>query len=643
MSVLKAVKIRSKILMLLLILSAGAISGLSYIVLKFSATSGSYNSFLTNESQAAIWGPRGAAGIWTAVSMAGRLTHMEPSSPDYTPMLSKYEKDFKAAIERYETVATLVPSRAEAVNEILGTINTVKTNYDKMIALHAQGNTAESDAIKRETDTALQQMSSLMGANNNAMVDMLKEGASRLEAETNFAIAFSISALLVGLIACLGLSIYIAQVGITTPMARLRERMEGLALGDTAAEIPGLDRRDEVGQMAMTLQVFRDSAIARMRLEEDADANRRLTDNDRLVREQQKAKEAEDVACAVECLATGLSKLSVGDVSYRIDQPFVAALDSLRANFNQSAEKLEAALSQVAQNAKGIDSGANEIRSAADDLAKRTEQQAAAVEETAAALEEITTATRDSAKRAQEAGELVTRTRRGAEQSGEIVRRAVVAMGRIEKSSSEIGNIVGVIDEIAFQTNLLALNAGVEAARAGDAGKGFAVVAQEVRELAQRSANAAKEIKQLISSSNEHVNEGVKLVGETGNALEMIVSDVQEVNRHVVAIVESAQEQSSGLQQINAAVNQMDQETQRNAAMVEESNAASHNLAKEAMSLNDLLAQFKIRNHVQRMPTTVDGNAAASPSVASPARALARRLATAFNGNAATANEWREF
>ncbi|WP_244654666.1 methyl-accepting chemotaxis protein, partial [Rhizobium wenxiniae] len=200
------------------------------------------------------------------------------------------------------------------------------------------------------------------------------------------------------------------------------------------------------------------------------------------------------------------------------------------------------------------EAGSAEIRSAADDLAKRTEQQAASVEETAAALEEITTTVKDAARRATEAGSLVTRTRQGAEKSGEVVRSAVKAMEEIERSSGEIGNIIGVIDDIAFQTNLLALNAGVEAARAGEAGKGFAVVAQEVRELAQRSANAAKEIKTLITASNHQVQNGVHLVGETGKALEMIVAEVQEINRHVAAIVESAQEQSSGLQQINTAV-----------------------------------------------------------------------------------------
>ncbi|MBN8933279.1 MAG: methyl-accepting chemotaxis protein, partial [Rhizobium pusense] len=337
-----------------------------------------------------------------------------------------------------------------------------------------------------------------------------------------------------------------------------------------------------------------------------------------------------------------------GNVAYRIDGAFAEHLDSVRRDFNAAAEKLETALARVAENARGIDAGASEIKSAADDLAKRTEQQAAALEETAAALEEITITVRNSTSRAQEAGQLVGRAKTGAEQSGEIVRRAVAAMQAIEKSSAEINNIIGVIDEIAFQTNLLALNAGVEAARAGEAGKGFAVVAQEVRELAQRSASAAKEIKALIGTSSEQVREGVLLVGDTGRALETIVADVQEINRNVGAIVEAAQEQSSGLQQINTAVNQMDQDTQKNAAMVEETTAATYNLSREVSSLNELLALFELSGSVQRVQPS--GYSALRPAVssdrpaASPVRALGRKIASAFSGNAAVKQDnWEEF
>lgn len=295
----------------------------------------------------------------------------------------------------------------------------------------------------------------------------------------------------------------------------------------------------------------------------------------------------------VDKLAGCLTNLANGDLSQTVGEPFIPSLERLRTDFNAASEKLKRAMATVAENARAIASGSSEIRSAADELAKRTEQQAASVEETAAALEEITTTVKDSSRRAVEAGQLVGRTRAHAEHSGKVVRDAIGAMDQIETSSREISNIIGVIDEIAFQTNLLALNAGVEAARAGEAGKGFAVVAQEVRELAQRSAKAAKEIKTLITASSGHVQSGVSLVTKAGSALEEIATQVHEIDVNVVAIVEASREQSTALGEINQAINSVDQGTQQNAAMVEEQTAASHSLAGEAAALFELLEQFR--------------------------------------------------
>jgi methyl-accepting chemotaxis protein len=345
---------------------------------------------------------------------------------------------------------------------------------------------------------------------------------------------------------------------------------------------------------------------------------------------------------AITALGKALQELANGELSQHLDTPFVPSMEKVRHDFNEVIEKMRSTMQTVANNASTIAAGSAEIRGAADQLSQRTEQQAASLEQTAAALEEITTTVTDSSKQADEAGKLVTRTKENAELSGTIVHKAIGAMDEISRSSREITNIIGVIDDIAFQTNLLALNAGVEAARAGEAGKGFAVVAQEVRELAQRSASAAKEIKNLINTSSQHVSNGVDLVGQTGNALREIVSQVGQIHVNVAAIVEATREQSTGLAEINQAVNLMDQATQKNAAMVEETTAASHGLAREADTLRELLTQFRLGNH-QTNPALSVVTASTSP-VTSPAHRL---MAIAQQGMAgqrqASAGKWSEF
>jgi methyl-accepting chemotaxis protein len=308
-------------------------------------------------------------------------------------------------------------------------------------------------------------------------------------------------------------------------------------------------------------------------------------------------KFATDVTKRVEAvneIGDALMALAAGDLEQRIERAFTPELDKLRIDFNRALETLQTAMEKVGQSAATIRAGTDEISASSTDLSKRTEQQAASLEETAAALDEITATVKKTADGASHARSVVANAKTDAENSGQVVGQAVTAMGEIEQSSRQISSIIGVIDEIAFQTNLLALNAGVEAARAGDAGRGFAVVASEVRALAQRSAEAAKEIKALISASSTQVAAGVNLVGETGKALNRIVGQIAEINGVVSDIAASAQEQATGLNQVNAAVNQMDQVTQQNAAMVEEATASGHSLAEEAEELTRLMSQFKV-------------------------------------------------
>ena len=297
---------------------------------------------------------------------------------------------------------------------------------------------------------------------------------------------------------------------------------------------------------------------------------------------------------AVNELADGLARLADNDLEHRIDEPFGPSFEGLRENFNRSLEKLQNTILKIAGNTTAIQSGTQEIFAASDDLSRRTEQQAASLEETAAALNEITETVKKSAEGASHARAVVAAADSDAKKSAIVVRQAVVAMEAISKSAHQISQIIGVIDEIAFQTNLLALNAGVEAARAGDAGRGFAVVASEVRALAQRSAEAAKEIKELISASTSQVSQGVELVTETGKSLERILTQVTDINAAVTEIAAGAKEQATGLEEVNTAINQMDQVTQQNAAMVEETTAASHALSQETAQLSELVSQFRV-------------------------------------------------
>jgi methyl-accepting chemotaxis protein len=421
-----------------------------------------------------------------------------------------------------------------------------------------------------------------------AALDAITEAATAQQKAEAAAQAAALTRVNIGLIAGIGLLALLAAAAgmvlaraIAEPVRAMTRVMRQLAAGDNDVEVPDVDRRDEVGEMAKAVLSFKDGALERIRLAHDAEQSQADAQRQRTMSEAERARVQAQQAQVVEALATGLSRLSAGDLTHRIAQPFDGGYDQLRQDFNAAVSHLERTLGQIKDGSTIMTSSAREISSAADNLSRRTEAQAATLEETAAALDEVTATVRRTAEGALAADRVVTEARAGAEASADVVGRAVSAMDGISASSGQIGQIIGVIDEIAFQTNLLALNAGVEAARAGEAGKGFAVVASEVRALAQRSAEAAKEIKSLISASAQQVGAGVELVDQTGKALNQIFEQFREIAGLVTEIAASAREQAAALGQVNTAINQMDHTTQQNAAMVEESTAASHTMSTQ--------------------------------------------------------------
>ncbi|WP_119942815.1 methyl-accepting chemotaxis protein [Neorhizobium sp. NCHU2750] len=387
---------------------------------------------------------------------------------------------------------------------------------------------------------------------------------------------------------------YFVIRALIRPLGVLTGSVRTIAAGGNSADIPYTARTDEFGNIARALQVFRDNALEKLRIEQQSATHRAEAEAERERSDSDKRMVDGQIDQAVTALGAALSRLSNGDLSVTIDQPFSGKLEPLRTDFNGSIIRLRDTLAHIRQSTMAIQKSSADLSHSSADLSRRTESQAASLEETAAAVDEITATVRSSADRAREANDAVSQTKKSADNSGTVVKNAVEAMSRIEDASQKIELIIEVIDDIAFQTNLLALNAGIEAARAGDAGKGFAVVAQEVRELAQRSADAAKEIKGLINQSTHEVGAGASLVQQAGEVLATISSEIVVISHHVETIATASRDQSAALQNINQSVNQMDQMTQQNGAMVAETSDASRRLAEETEALFDLLQQFRI-------------------------------------------------
>lgn len=407
----------------------------------------------------------------------------------------------------------------------------------------------------------------------------------------------AVIAILVGGIATLLLAVALGwylNKNIGGAVSDMTAAMRELSEGNNQVPIPHKDRKDEIGSMASAVEIFKQNALRNEQMQKEQEAQKAKADAD-IKRAQDEAINAERNTI-LNSFGSALSQIAIKDLSYRIEEDLPEAYDKLKTDFNDAIVGLSSALISVAMGTQDIKTGMNEINSASRGLSERTEKQAASIEEAASAVEQIAANIRLTAERSKEAGELVEKAKSTATQSRETALKAIHAMDAIKSSSDQITDSIGIIDDMAFQTNLLALNAGVEAARAGEAGKGFAVVAEEVRDLAQRSADAAQEIKEIIGNSGAQVENGVSLVNEAGEALQRIAEIVSEVSEHMETITQASQEQATGIEEINSTVTQIDEGTQQSACVAEEATASCEKLNKEVSDLFSLVTAFKMKD-----------------------------------------------
>ena len=433
-------------------------------------------------------------------------------------------------------------------------------------------------------------------------LDTAKEHAAHQHAVAMRSLLLQLGLLLVAL--ALGAGMILLVTGrVIRPLGTIQQAMVKLAGGDFNVVLPGLDRKDEVGAIANAVEKFKVLAVEKGRQDAEEVLRRQQAEAEIQAKAaEERVKVAEEQARAFKALGLGLGRLSEGDLTFRLDQRFPDEYREVKDNFNTALDRLYDTIRAIAESSGEVAGAAVEISSSTSDLSQRTEEQAASLERTSASMEEISSTVKNNADSARNANQVTAGTRECADRGGEVVAQAVRAMSRIEESSTKISDIIGVIDEIARQTNLLALNAAVEAARAGDAGRGFAVVASEVRNLAQRSSEAAKDIKSLIVNSTTQVQEGVDLVNRAGKSLGEIVESIKQVASIVSEIASASAEQSTGIDHVNIALTQMDEVTQQNAALVEENAATSKVLEQQSQAMAERVAFFKLGKDVASAP-----------------------------------------
>ncbi|CAN7293215.1 methyl-accepting chemotaxis protein [Bosea sp. LjRoot90] len=593
-------RIRIKIAIPMLVMGAIGIGSAAYGALEFRRIEKTYSDLISQRAAAILDSARAASAMGEIVGNLYQAIAYPEFMKQNTTSIEEVKTAYAASLQALVEAKISFPQRAEGFDELSRRLQATKSDIDQIVAQAARDEDLPALSIMSQLDKTISDIAGAAAKINDdikkdteATSEVLATDAHRI---TMIAIGLSLAGTLLGLLG----GVLLTGVAITRPLNRLKQSMGQIANGDYASEIEGQGRRDEVGEMARAVQVFRENGLAVQRLESETEAGRTEAERQRLATDAERASAAAmqqrlaaEQAVVVRALAEGLTRLSQGDLSVRVEDEVAADYVSLKQDFNSAVSHLAQTIATIQATSADVGAAAREINSGADDLSKRTEEQASSLEQTAATTEQLAASVKASAQASRQAVQLANEATGVAVNGGAVASQAVDAMARIEQASKKISDITSVIDEIAFQTNLLALNAAVEAARAGDAGKGFAVVASEVRTLAQRSAEAAKDITALIAQSGVEVEQGVGLVRAAGEALNQIVEASKKVSATVSDISAASAEQANGIDEMSQTVAHMDEMTQQNAALAEESAASAGSLSGQIRRLNELVASFR--------------------------------------------------
>lgn len=588
-------RFKIKIALVAITLTLVTFAGAAFLVQNQMATDFRYRAFINTDDRGTILLARITDKL-NALLFATHLITDQAQSPFVGEVITRFQKDIRGTRDLFAEAVRTDPRLEATFAPLMGRYDSFEQQLNAILTAQEKGDVARMRAIMQASDQEGVHLAIDIGAITGQRIVHVEAASRTLAHAARASIRNCVIGLVVVQILILVATLVMSQKTIVDPLLLVRDRMLGVADGKLEGSIPCVDRGDEVGDMAKALGTMQ-SGLQKARLQEaEQAADREIVARERAENAERVARELEEESRAVEAIRRGLAAASDGNLVYRIEAQLPQRLQVMKTDFNDSFERLNQTFAVIQQSVMAIGSGTGEISVASNDMSRRTEQQAASIEESSAAIERVVSMLRDAADSARKAATVTDETRAGAEKSGSMVHNAVNAMSQIESSFSQISQVIGLIDEIAFQTNLLALNAGIEAARAGDAGRGFAVVATEVRTLAQRSTEGARRVKEMVSSSSDYVSDGVRLVREAGGALGIILKQVSEIDKLVAEIAHSATGQFSAMQEINLAVGEMTKSTQQNAAMVEENTAAIASLDKAASILRERVALFKLEH-----------------------------------------------